>query len=278
MTAEQTAIERHIVRQRVQILARLQRALEKPMLLLAFVWLLLFVLEMTRGLSPLAQSLGLAIWIAFGVDFALGLLIAPSRLRYLRRNWLSALALVAPALRIARFARVLRASRLAGASRGARLLRAVSSINRGMKALGKSMRRRGFGYVSSLTVIVTLAGAAGMYGLEPAESGGGGFASYGQALWWTAMIMTTMGSDYWPQTPAARVLCFVLSLYALGVLGYIAASLATFFVGRDAADPNSEMGRSADLGALKEEVARLRDELRQQHRRTAAPPAGGVPG
>ncbi len=35
-----------------------------------------------------------------------------------------------------------------------------------MRALGASMGRRGFGYVVALTMIVTLAGAAGMYAFE----------------------------------------------------------------------------------------------------------------
>jgi len=130
-----------------------------------------------------------------------------------------------------------------------------------MGALGKSMRRRGFGYVTALTVPVTLGGAAGMYGLEPAGADVRGFDSYGSALWWTAMIMTTIGSEYWPQTPAARLLCFFLSLYALGVLGYIAASLATFFVGRDAANPGAELAGASELRALRDEVARLRADL-----------------
>jgi len=43
----------------------------------------------------------------------------------------------------------------------------------------------------------------------------GGPYSCGEALWWTAMIMTTMGSQYWPQTIEGRMLCVFLALYAL---------------------------------------------------------------
>ncbi len=59
-----------------------------------------------------------------------------------------------------------------------------------------------------LTVIVTLIGAAGIYAFERQLSDGTGITDYGTALWWTAMVMTTMGSDYFPKTAEGRVLCF----------------------------------------------------------------------
>jgi voltage-gated potassium channel len=60
-----------------------------------------------------------------------------------------------------------------------------------MGALGASLGRRGFGYViAALTLLVTLADAAGMYAFE--NGAAGGLASYREALWRTAMIMTTI--------------------------------------------------------------------------------------
>jgi voltage-gated potassium channel len=157
---------------------------------------------------------------------------------------------------------VLRAAR---AARGLRLVRVVTSLNRGMRALGASMGRRGFGYVVALTAIVTLAGAAGMYAFE--NDAEGGLATFGEALWWTAMIMTTMGSAYWPQTPEGRVLCLLLALYSFAAFGYVTAALATFFVGRDAEDERAEVAGAAQVERLREEIATLREELRAFARR-----------
>ena len=64
----------------------------------------------------------------------------------------------------------------------------------------------------ALTALVTVAGAAGMYALEDELPGDGGLAGYATALWWTAMVMTTPGSEYWPKTAEGRVLCFLLAL------------------------------------------------------------------
>ncbi|MGH8178793.1 MAG: potassium channel family protein, partial [Steroidobacter sp.] len=160
--------------------------------------------------------------------------------------------------------RVFRLLRLARAGRGLRLLRVLSSLNRGMHALGASLSRRGFGYVIALTVLVTFAGAAGMYAFE---NGAPGLTSYGEALWWTAMVMTTMGSQYWPQTVEGRVLCVLLALYAFAVFGYVTATLATFFVGRDAENDEAELAGAKQLAALREEVIALRNEVRALSRR-----------
>lgn len=237
---------------RESVLEQLQDWLEKPMLVLSFMWLALLVVELAWGLNRALYVLGQAIWIVFIVEFALALTLAPDKARYLKRNWLKALSLALPALRVFRLARFARAARVA---RGARLVRLVGSVNRGMNALGAALSRRGFGYVLGLTLIVVFVGAAGMYALER-DAPGGGFEGYAGALWWTAMIVTTMGSEYWPKTPDGRVLCFFLALYSFTVFGYVTATLATFFIGRDAATGESAL--KAEIEALRTELARLR--------------------
>ena len=247
-------------RERYELLHRVEGWLEAPMLVLAFVWLVLLVLELTRGESQLFYLLGTAIWVVFILDFAVKLVLAPDKVEYFKGNWLTAIALVIPALRLFRVFRALRLLRLARTGRSLRLVRVVSSLNRGMKALGASLGRRGFGYVITLTVLVTFAGAAGMYALE--NEAPGGPDSYAESLWWTAMIMTTMGSQDWPQTAEGRVLCLFLALYAFGIFGYVTAALATFFVGRDADSVDAELAGAKQLTLLRDEVISLRDEIR----------------
>lgn len=260
-------LARRLERERDELLERILRALELPMLVLAFVWLALFVVEVLHGGSPVFDWLGWTIWAAFLLEFVLGLLVAPRKLAFLRSNWLKAIALLLPALRVLRVAGLLRAARLArlarfsGAVRGARLVRLVSSLNRGMRALGASMGRRGFGYVVVLTLIATFAGAAGMLAFEREAPDGSGLRSYGDALWWTAMLMTTMGSEWWPRTTEGRLLCLLLAAYAFAVFGYVTATLATFFVGRDAADERGELVGAADLRALRSQLAAISTEL-----------------
>src|SRR5262249_7048531 len=101
---------------------------------------------------------------------------------------------------------------------------------------------------------------------------GGGISSYGEAVWWTAMTMTTMGADYFPKTPEGRLLGWLLAVYAFAVFGYITATLASFFVGRDRKAESAGGTQDADglrdeLAALRVELAALTQELRRRRKR-----------
>lgn len=252
-------------RNRLQLLRKLNNLLETPMALLGLGWFSLMMIDLTRGLSNFGENITTLIWIVFIVDFAVRLTLAPRKLAYIKKNWLTVVALLLPALRVLRFARVLRSlARL----RGLPLVRILASINRSMRALGDTMERRGFGYVMSITLVVTLAGAAGMLHFEGRVGARDGIDDFWSALWWTGMMMTTMGSEYWPRTGEGRVLCTFLAIYAFAVFGYVTGTIATYFIGRD-----NEAGRdTATVQALRElqaEVARLRAEIAGQDKREA---------
>ena len=246
--------------ERRSLLTRLEDWLETPLLILGFVWLALLIYELIWNLSPALELLGTIIWMIFILDFGVKFALAPDKTDYLKSNWLTALALLVPALRVFRVFRVFRVLRAARAVRGVRLFRVLTSLNRGMKALGASFGRRGFGYVVALSVIVVFAGAAGMLAFESETEGG--IKTYGDALWWTAMMLTTIGSEYFPKTAEGRVLCFIIALYGFAVFGYVTATLATFFVGRDAENKESEIAGAEDVKALRGEIALLREEIK----------------
>lgn len=253
----QTPDKEALERERYELLQRLEDWLETPMLILAFAWLALLVGELIWGESLSFEIIGTIIWVVFILDFAVEFVLAPHKLAHLKRNWLTTISLLVPALRIFRIFRVYRLIRV---GRGLRLFRVVSSLNRGMRALAANLQRRGFGYVIALTVLVVFAGAAGMYAFE--NESPGGLNSYGEALWWTTMIMTTLGSQYWPQTFEGRLLCIFLALYAFAIFGYVTATLATFFVGRDAENNEAELAGAKELVALREELSALRNDIR----------------
>ncbi|MFW5776368.1 MAG: ion transporter [Spirochaetota bacterium] len=254
--------EQRLDEQRWETLRQLEEWLEGPVLLLSALWIVLLVVELTRGLTPFLEVLGLLIWAIFIVDFAVRLLLAPQKLRFLRHNILTALSLVLPALRLFRILRMARLLRLAqGARGGVRLMNVVGSLNRGMRALRGSMRRRGFPYVLLLTTVVTLVGAAGMFALEQEATAEMGFETYGDALWWTGMIMTTLGSAAWPVTGEGRILAFLLSLYAAGVFGYLTAFIASFLIDREAGSRESAIAGVESLEELRREIERLRKEV-----------------
>ena len=127
-----------------------------------------------------------------------------------------------------------------------------------MKSLNATMDRRGFGYVMALTLAVIFAGAAGMYVFENDF-----FESYGVALWWTTMLVITVGTDFWPKSAEGRILCTLLSLYGFAVFGYITATLASFFIGRDAQSKDVPIAGSNDIERLRLEIRELKEVIRE---------------
>ena len=246
----------HTARERKQLLTRIENLLDGPLIVLGFIWLVLIIVELLFDPNPIIETISYVIWIIFILDFLLKLFLAPKKGAFIKSNLLTLISLIIPALRILRVFRVLRILRF---SRGLRLVKIVGSLNRGIKALSATMERRAFGYVMLLTTIIVFAGSAGMYAFE--KDIDGGLNDYGTALWWTTMIMTTLGSEYWPQTPEGRVLCVILSLFAFAIFGYITATIATFFLGRDAEDKNAELAGSSEIDLLRKELADVKQIL-----------------
>jgi len=116
-----------------------------------------------------------------------------------------------------------------------------------MKSLAATMKRRAFGYVMMVTLIVTFGGAAGMYALEKDTPG---FNNYSMSLWWTAMRVITAGNEFNPATPEGRGLAFLIAVFGYTIFGYVTATFATFFIGRDVEEKEA-------LGPQSKEIEKL---------------------
>lgn len=249
--------------ERKKLLHAIEKLMEGPMAFLGFVWLILLVLELVKGLTKPLEYASLTIWVIFIIDFLIKFILAPEKGTFLKKSWLTAISLLIPAIRIFR---VFRIFRLLRGLRGIRVVRLVSSLNRSMKSLEATMKRRAFGYVLTITILVTLAGAAGMYALERPNAG---FDTYGMALWWTAMRVITAGNEFNPLTPEGRGLAFLIALYGYTILGYITATFATFFIGRDAEEKDAPVVGAEDIRKLESAIHTLTktiEELKNKER------------
>lgn len=244
------------------VLRTLDELLDSPLNVLSLVWLALLLLELLGDLPAWASTLSDLIWVIFLLDFLLSLALAPDKVTYLRRNWLSALSLLAPALRFLRVFRSVRVLQAARLTRGTRLLRILTRLNRGLRSLQRTFRRRRFGFVLLATLLVMLAGAAGMASFE--QESPGTPRSYGEWVYWAAMVLMSLGPEVWPQTGEGKVLTALLGLFGFTVFGYITATLASAFVGADQGDETSS--EDINNAALLRELRELRAEMAARRR------------
>ena len=233
-----------------------RRWFEVPVLGAALLVIPVMFVEAVSSTGWLLTVAGIAnwlIWAAFAAEFAVVISLAGNRVAYARAAWLDLLIIVVsfPVLpELLAFSRLVRLARL---SRVLRMLRAVPILVRGLSALGRLFQRRGFGYVSVAFVLVALA-TGGLFALFEDHS-------LIDGLWWTVVTLTTVGyGDLSPATTGGRVTAVVLMVTSLGVVSYITANIAAFFI-----EDDTETNLTDEVRSLHRRLDRIEELLRTQH-------------
>lgn len=256
------AEEREILR------AQLFEWLDPVMTALGLVTLVLLLVDfagvLTARETTWVRHAEQAIWALFALDFAVQFALAPDKRRYLRTHWLVALSVALPAFR------VVRALRALWALRSVHLLGLLGGTNRAMRVLRQMLRGRRLGYLLALTALVIAVGTVGVYVSERGQQGAD-ILTLGDALWWASCLVTTINNELYPVSIEGRILGFLLRIYAVGVFGLLAASLASYLVGQQ--QEQQDQGDGAARDALAEEVRRLREEVQALRLQQAAPAA-----
>ena len=210
---------------------RLDRYLDLPLALASLVLILIAIIQLGGEVEPpwdgRMEVLGWALWGLFFVEFAAKFALAPNKRRYVTRRWLDVLVLLVPFLRFLRLLRVLRLTRAFP------VFRLLVFGGRGSGATLTLLRRRRLGQLAIVSAMVVLIGAALIFLLENGAPGGQ-INNFGDALYWSSTIITTVGNELYPVTVGGRILAFLLMLYAVGIFSYFIASIATVLVGLDA--------------------------------------------
>jgi voltage-gated potassium channel len=229
---------------------------------LALVTLCLFITELLVRLdSPwntIVYGGQVAIWAVFLLAFVVELRLAPKKIQYLKRNWLLIVALVIPALRIFRAAQAIRVLRSAQAVRGTTVVRSYTSLYRATNVIRGFFSFSHTAFLGILAVIVWALSSGLVYYLEKGREGE--INSLGDALWWAASILTTIGPNLEPVTLEGRIVSIAVRLFGIAIFGYLTARLAAYFLGGQADEP---VGKQTDeLREVRRELGAFQAEIR----------------
>ena len=146
-----------------------------------------------------------------------------------------------------RFVMLVRIARLG------RVLLASSGLRKLFERLGR---------VAIVATLILVLGSAIAYHAEHPTNPG--FATFGDAIWWGIVTLTTVGyGDIVPKTTAGRAAGVMIMFTGVAVLGLLAGSLASFFRLEPKTNDAGDVIESGDAGtdAIAAELALVRAQL-----------------
>ena len=236
--------------------------LDLPLALASVVVVLLVIIQLTGEVNEpwrgRMEVLSWGLWSLFFLEFVAKFALAPEKRLYLRSHWLDVLIVLLPFLKFLRLARVLRMTRALP------IFRLLVFGGRGSESTLELLRRRRFGQLGIISAMVILIGASVGYLLE-IDASGAQIENFGDALWWSATTITTVGSEVYPVTVGGRILAFLLMIYAIGVFSYFIGAIASVLVDFDARKaPQKE---EDEVKLTERELAALRSILEKSEKR-----------
>ena len=178
-------------------------------------------------------------WVLFLIDYVVRLAITEHRWRWFYRHLLDLAIVALPMLRPLRLMRFLTVIAL--------VQRSAGNVLRGRVAIYT---------IGAALLIIVIAALA----VLDAEQGAGTIDTFGDALWWAFVTMTTVGyGDYFPVTLTGRVVAAGLMVGGIALIGVVTATLASWIVERVSLDASTASTATADqVEALRRELGEVR--------------------
>jgi voltage-gated potassium channel len=202
---------------------RWERRSEVPLLLLALAFVVAYawpVLDqrLDPSLRSVLEAASWTVWVAFVLDFAARLYLADERQRYAVTHWYDVALIVLPMLRPLRLLRLLAFARVLNRSAVGSLVGRVTT------------------YVAGTAVMALGLGAVAVLDAEQ-DAPGANITTFGDALWWSATTVTTVGyGDHFPVTTTGRFVAVALMVVGIACIGAITAGVAAWLVRQVEAD------------------------------------------
>lgn len=239
------------------------------MAVLAAIFLTIFAVDiLVQSIGPnwsLAfRIVDYVIWLLFAAEYVMRIVLAEDRFRYWWHNLADFFIIVVPILRPLRLLR---------------LLLLLKLLNR--RAMD-SLRGRVVVYGVSSAALLIFCGALAELDAERGHPGAN-ITTFGLALWWAVVTMTTVGyGDRFPVTTEGRLVAVGMMVAGVALVGAVTASFATWLIDRvrveeeveEAATRNDLQALHAQLGRLEQQLGDMRALLRVERAERVDDPAG----
>ncbi len=247
---------RETAAQRQERLARLDRRLDA----LVFLAALLSIPAAAQAgeLTGVILTIDVVAWLIFVLE-AVVKIGAHGRREYLadRWNWLdiSIIVLSAPY----HLATGPLMTSLGSLTRLAVLARIALVVVKLLRQGRRLLSRRNVPIATGLMALLMTV-TAGLVFVAERAAGNEQFASFGDAMWWSVVTLTTVGyGDISPTTGTGRLGAVFLMVLGVAFLGTVAASLASLFVDEESEAHDAQV--DDELADLRDEVRRLRESI-----------------
>ena len=229
-------------------IAKWEKATEWPLTIAAVLFLASYAVQILARpggiVSVICELLLWVTWAVFVVDYVTRLAVAEHRWRWFYRHLLDLAIVVLPMLRPLRLMRFLTVLAILG--------RGTGTMLRGRVAI----------YTAGATVLTVFIAALAVL---DAEQGLGDIDTFGDAIWWAFVTITTVGyGDYYPVTFTGRIVAVGLMIGGIALIGVVTATLASWIVER-VADQSTKAAAATEhqVEDLRREVSELKDMIRE---------------
>ncbi|MFC9892391.1 potassium channel family protein [Nocardia sp. NPDC127579] len=224
-----------------------ERSTSVPMMALAVAFLGVYAWHvLDTGASPVLDAwltrIDITIWVLFAADFAIRVWLSTNRWRFLRNHPVELLIVLLPPFRPLR---LLRAALLL-----------LDTLNRNTRTRARMAVFVGASSVLTL-LLCSLAFFDAEYGAPDSK-----VANFGDALWWSAVSVTTVGyGDVYPVTTEGRLISLILMTFGIGLISFAIGTTTSWVMDQLKAVEASAEATDREIGLLVQEVRALRGEV-----------------